>query len=182
MENNTCTDKYFSNLSNEVKLILLKELPFTDETEKTIFTLLLIGNTSSKIANRLKLNIKDVLFDRKNLFKKIQLVESAYLIPMNNTQIETDQNDNGYCVYKLTLPNNKIYIGIGTNMESDWCNIEYYNDNQRLYRDMKKFGFDNINQEIIYSGMTYVQARKKERKLVLEYKSYSSKFGYNNVL
>lgn len=84
-----------------------------------------------------------------------------------------------YRVYKHTFPNNKIYIGITSiNPLKRWKNGEGYRT-QLVYRAIKKYGWDNIQHEIICEGLSKKEAEQKEIELIAEYKSTNLEFGYN---
>lgn len=83
-------------------------------------------------------------------------------------------------VYKHTTPNDKVYIGITSQTEQRrWQGGYGYATQQKFYRAIKKYGWDNIKHEILYEDLTLEEAEEKERELILQYKSSDSKFGYN---
>lgn len=88
-----------------------------------------------------------------------------------------------YSVYKHTCPNGKVYIGI-TRMalEKRWANGKGYNHNAHFSRAIKKYGWDKIKHEVLYTNLTKHEASDKERELIQKYKSYNLKFGYNKDL
>ena len=88
-----------------------------------------------------------------------------------------------WTVYKHTAPNGKIYIGI-THQEpkSRWLCGHGYKTNKHFYNAIKKYGWGNIDHKIICVGLTQEQAEKIERELILLYKSYDKKHGYNKAL
>ncbi len=84
-----------------------------------------------------------------------------------------------YSAYKHTTPNGKIYIGItGVNPKRRWANGEGYR-NQIFYRAVKKYGWENINSEILFEGLNKEEAEKKEIELISCYKSNIPEYGYN---
>lgn len=85
-----------------------------------------------------------------------------------------------YFVYKHTTPNNKSYIGITsyTKPELRWRNGNGYN-NQYFSRAIKKYGWENIKHEILYSNLSKEQAEQKEIELIDLYKSNNPVYGYN---
>lgn len=56
-------------------------------------------------------------------------------------------------IYKITNPNNKIYIGKSKNIEKRWCFYKTYNkhirDQSKLYNSFQKYGVENHTFEII---------------------------------
>lgn len=85
-----------------------------------------------------------------------------------------------YYVYKHTTPSNKVYIGI-TKQEPEkrWKYGNGYNKDSIFYNAVLKYGWDNINHEILYSGLTEEEACEKEIELIAEYKSTDRRYGYN---
>lgn len=85
-----------------------------------------------------------------------------------------------YKVYILTLPNDKVYIGITSQKESKrWNSGKGYIDNDRLYNDILKYGWINIKRNILYSDLLLDEAREKEKELIIQYRSHLKKYGYN---
>lgn len=89
-------------------------------------------------------------------------------------------NERPYKVYKHTFPNGKVYIGI-TSLEPKkrWANGAGYRDNKRMYNAIKKYGWDNIKHEILFTDLTQEQAYEKEITLIAEYGSIEFDKGYN---
>lgn len=88
-----------------------------------------------------------------------------------------------YIVYKHTCPNNLIYIGI-TRQEPErrWRGGFHYEYNRRFFMAIAKYGWDNIRHDILDSGLTYEQAKKKESEYIERFKSADEHFGYNQTL
>ena len=93
-----------------------------------------------------------------------------------------------YCVYKHTFPNGKVYIGITCKKpEYRWnhgCGYTAKRDNGEYHqpyiaRAILKYGWGNVEHEILFSGLTKEEAERKEIKLIEEYKSNQPEFGYN---
>lgn len=85
-----------------------------------------------------------------------------------------------YIVYKHTTPNNKVYIGITCQKPSRrWGKGSGYLNNKYFSRAIKKYGWDNIKHEILFSGLTKKQAEEKEIEYISKYKSNDKAFGYN---
>lgn len=85
-----------------------------------------------------------------------------------------------YCVYKHTFPNNKVYIGITSiNPLRRWENGFGYRKQTIMFRAICKYGWDNIQHEILYSNLTKEEACQKEIELIALYKSNQREFGYN---
>lgn len=91
--------------------------------------------------------------------------------------------ENNYCVYKHTSPSNKVYIGITSQKpERRWENGFGYKDQKYFYRAIQKYGWENIEHEILFENLTKEEACEKEIELIAFYKSNDRKFGYNRTL
>lgn len=87
---------------------------------------------------------------------------------------------NNYIVYKHTTPAKKVYIGITSNdVERRWQGGRNYKNNKYFTNAIKKYGWNNIKHEILFSNLTKVNAEKKEIELISFYKSNNKKYGYN---
>lgn len=85
-----------------------------------------------------------------------------------------------YCVYKHTVPNGKVYIGItGIKPERRWQNGCGYKRQGYFYRAIEKYGWDNFKHEILFSDLTKEEAEQKEVELIALYKSNKRECGYN---
>ena len=72
---------------------------------------------------------------------------------------------NSYVVYKHTSPSKKVYIGITSNApEKRWKNGKGYELCTAFNRAIKKYGWEQISHEILYSGLSKKQAEAKESK------------------
>ena len=86
-----------------------------------------------------------------------------------------------YSVYKHTVPNGKIYIGISSNPSARWNNGEGYRDNEQFYADIKEYGWGAIKHEIIEDGLARDDALHIESILISQLKSCESDKGYNRT-
>ena len=85
-----------------------------------------------------------------------------------------------YTVYKHTTPNNKIYIGITKlNVKRRWLSGYGYQNNKYFFDDIVKYGWKNINHEILFENLTKKEAEEKEIQLIAMYKSNDNSYGYN---
>lgn len=85
-----------------------------------------------------------------------------------------------YTVYKHTCPNNKVYIGITCqSVDERWRNGEGYHHNAHFTAAIKKFGWNNIKHEVLFTGLTKEEAEAKEIELIALYHSADRQFGYN---
>lgn len=85
-----------------------------------------------------------------------------------------------YIVYKHSTPSGKVYIGI-TKQEANkrWKNGLGYSDCTAFNRAIKKYGWENIQHEILSSGLTKEEACDEEKRLITLYKSNNPEYGYN---
>lgn len=87
---------------------------------------------------------------------------------------------NGFSVYKHVSPNGKIYIGITSQpVNRRWRNGEGYRQNEHFSNAIRKYGWQNIEHEILYTGLGKAEAEQKEIGLIALYKSDNPQFGYN---
>lgn len=85
-----------------------------------------------------------------------------------------------FVVYKHTTPNGKVYIGITGNQPTKrWANGNGYRNNNHFWNAIKKYGWDNINHEILFDGLTQDEAEEKEIELIAFYDSSNPSKGYN---
>lgn len=95
---------------------------------------------------------------------------------------------NSFYVYKHTFPNGKVYIGITSqNPNRRWKNGSGYLIKRKsgeysqplIARAIIKYGWENVNHEIICEGLSKKEAESKEIELIAFYKSDNPEFGYN---
>lgn len=85
-----------------------------------------------------------------------------------------------YCVYKHTTPSGKIYIGItGQTPEKRWNNGNGYRHNKYFWKAIQKYGWDNIEHEILENNLTRDEACKKEVYYISRYDACNLDVGYN---
>lgn len=88
-----------------------------------------------------------------------------------------------YCVYKHTAPNEKVYIGItNQNPLRRWRDGWGYRFQKHFYNAILKYGWDNMRHEILFTGLSYEEAKQKEIELIASYKSADRRYGYNSTL
>lgn len=86
-----------------------------------------------------------------------------------------------YTVYKHTMPNGKVYVGITKQKtERRWKNGNGYKRNKHFYSAILKYGWDNIKHEIVCTGLSKWQAGKVEQSLIKYFGSTNPDNGYNN--
>lgn len=87
-----------------------------------------------------------------------------------------------YTVYKHTTPSGKVYIGITKQKpEKRWANGNGYKNNEHFYRAILKYGWENIEHEIICQApMSAAQAGAVEKSFIALYDSTNPGKGYNH--
>ena len=89
-----------------------------------------------------------------------------------------------WSVYMHTSPSNKVYIGI-TSQEplKRWGNNgSNYSKQKYFYAAIKKYGWENIKHEILFSNLAEEEAKQKEVELIAKHKSADKNYGYNLTL
>lgn len=85
-----------------------------------------------------------------------------------------------YIVYRHTTPSNKVYIGITCKKPNErWRNGKGYNYSLHFSSAIKKYGWENIKHDILFSGLTKEEAEQKEIELIRQYKATDRRYGYN---
>ena len=86
-----------------------------------------------------------------------------------------------YMVYKHIAPNGKMYIGITTRTIQQRANYNGsgYMGCPAFWKAIQKYGWSNIKHEILFTGLTKVQAEQKEIELIASLKTNNPKYGYN---
>lgn len=76
--------------------------------------------------------------------------------------------------------NGKVYIGqTSQNVNQRWRNGKGYVNNTLFYRAIKKYGWDNFEHDIIFTGLDKEQADKLENEMILFFDSNNPDKGYN---
>ena len=85
-----------------------------------------------------------------------------------------------YTVYKLTSPENKVYIGCtGQKVERRWRAGKRYWSHIPIGKAIGEFGWENFNKEILCEKLTKDGAEKQEAWFVDYYDSMNPEKGYN---
>lgn len=86
-----------------------------------------------------------------------------------------------FYVYIHTVPNGKIYIGETKSPIQRWSNGEGYEDNDKFYRDIQKYGWNSIKHELIGEFRSEQDALVCEGILIAMLNSESDEVGYNKT-
>lgn len=85
-----------------------------------------------------------------------------------------------YCVYMHIFPNGKRYIGqTKQKPEYRWNNGNGYIGCPYMDSAIKKYGWNNIEHEVIIDGIDREEANKWEESLIALYRTNEKQFGYN---
>lgn len=86
-----------------------------------------------------------------------------------------------YCVYIHYFPNGKVYVGItGDPPHRRWKSDGYgYHGQRVIYHAIKKYGWENIEHEIVASNLTKEEACNFEKILIQAFNSTNHDYGYN---
>lgn len=89
-----------------------------------------------------------------------------------------------YCVYEHLFPNGKRYIGITSKRpNARWENGNGYAIGSPVRNAVEKYGWDNVEHNILFTGLTEEEAQNKEIELIAYYKTnihrYGDLYGYN---
>jgi hypothetical protein len=90
--------------------------------------------------------------------------------------------DRNYKVYMHTVPNGKKYIGITKqNVKERWRNGRGYENNKRFYNAILKYGWENIQHDILLTDLTQEEAYEKEIELIALNETNNPNYGYNQT-
>lgn len=85
-----------------------------------------------------------------------------------------------YIVYEHVFPNGKRYVGITCQRPSRrWRNGKSYLSNVRMTRAIKKYGWENIQHNILADGLSEEEAEALEIKLIKDGSLQDPAVGYN---
>lgn len=87
---------------------------------------------------------------------------------------------NTYTVYMHICPNGKRYIGM-TRQEvmKRWHGGSGYKNQKTFYNDIKRFGWKNIEHNIVGENLDLNAAIRLEQGLIKQYNTQNPEFGYN---
>lgn len=85
-----------------------------------------------------------------------------------------------FSVYMHISPNGKRYIGITKQKPTKrWQNGGGYKNQPFMWKAIKKYSWNNIKHEILFTDLTKEEAEQKEIELIAKYKTTNSRYGYN---
>lgn len=86
-----------------------------------------------------------------------------------------------YYLYVHTVPNGKIYVGVCKNPLKRWNYGNGYIKNQSFFKDIMKYGWNNIKHEIISTYYDKETASIYERIFITLLDSENPNIGYNKT-
>lgn len=88
---------------------------------------------------------------------------------------------NNYKLYVHITPNGKRYYGITKQKPRQrWGRGSGYKG-QVFYNAVQKYGWDNIQHEILFDGLTEHEAKELEQYMIQWYDTTNKKYGYNTT-
>lgn len=87
----------------------------------------------------------------------------------------------GYVIYiHRNKINNKVYVGqTGQQVNQRWRNGKGYANNSLFYRAIEKYGWDNFDHDIVFTGLDKEQANRLEVEMISLFDSNNPDKGYN---
>ena len=140
--------------------------------EKKCLEFLIQGLTCKQIGKKLGCSERTIQNRRRDIFHKL-----------NTNLFDQDIKEKKYCIYILIFPNKKYYVGKSINPKKRWGNQgDGYTNNKKMYEDIVKYGWENIQKKILYRNLCEDEAKYKENETIVIYKSYMEEYGYNKSI
>lgn len=87
-----------------------------------------------------------------------------------------------YTVYVHTVPNGKRYVGITSQKPKKRWGYGYgYKNNEKFYKDICRYGWNNIVHEIVFTTDVKEEAESKEKEFIALYDTMNIEKGYNSA-
>lgn len=88
--------------------------------------------------------------------------------------------DGKYTIYCHTCPDGKKYVGMTASpLKIRFGNGVNYSKTSRFGMAIENFGWDNIEHEVLETGLTLEEAYEKEKYYIKYYNTTNTEFGYN---
>ena len=86
-----------------------------------------------------------------------------------------------YYVYvHINKVNGKRYYGITSQLPQErWKRGSQYKQQPKFYNAIQKYGWDNFEHVVLYSGLPKKDASDKEMELIAEFRTVENDYGYN---
>lgn len=96
--------------------------------------------------------------------------------------LSLDLSTKKYVVYLLTFPNGKQYCGYPSNIKRRWSRKgQEYKKCPLVYKAIQKYGWDNIQKEILYSYDNAEEGLLKEKEIIEQLDLLNLDKGYNLI-
>lgn len=112
---------------------------------------------------------------RTSVRQGLEALESKGLLKKDTSLIP--ENNEKYSVYIHTFPNGKRYVGRSKRPLTRWNSGRGYITNEMMYKDIEKYGWENIEHSIVAEGLTLEEANRLERNIIDRYNLVEE--GYN---
>lgn len=84
---------------------------------------------------------------------------------------------NNICIYKHTSPSGKVYIGqTSLKPENRWNNGRGYKTSPFIFNAINKYGWNNIQHEVLFTGLDQLNADIIEEDLIYYYKQIGKSY------
>lgn len=160
---------YNFEFNEKEKENLLNNINFTNRQKEIL--LLLINNVPRKdLILYINCSARTIQYEIKKISEKI-------------ISFKTNKKIEYYNVYMHIFPNGKKYVGVCKNLSQRWgsCGLPYRN-NIKMYKDIMKYGWNNIKHEILLTTSDSFKAKKLETKIIEIFDLTNDKKGYNKNL
>ncbi len=89
--------------------------------------------------------------------------------------------DNHWSVYIHTnKKSGKRYVGITSQTPEDrWMGGHGYSRHLKFGRAISKYGWNGFEHEVIYNGLSEIEAKNTERDLIAKFLTQDDRYGYN---
>ena len=148
---------------------ILENIYFS-KREKIIYEKMILGFSTKEIQQSIGCSLRTIQYDINRIKKKIE-------------DYKNNNNNQNFYVYIHIFPNNKKYVGVTENIIQRWGNDGIpYCQNIEMYKDIIKFGWENIQHEILLKTQSEYQARCLESKLIKLLNLTDENNGYNKMI
>lgn len=145
---------------------LIRKCNFNEE-EKIIFSMMIANKSRDEMGKKINKSSATVDIRIRRIRDKI-------------SNVKTESNT--FYIYCHTFPNGKHYVGVCKNCSDRWNGGLGYAYNQKMYEDIKKYGWDNIKHKIVAKTSDEIEANILERNIIDAFDLSNENCGYNQVL
>ena len=160
------------------KYILSTNILNKKKDEPKIFKSLVAGYSAKEIAKRYHYAESTIWNRRRDIYQKTKKYMKGTL---SEKQKENILKGIKFKVYLLTFPNNKVYVGMSSDVEKRWNDGKGYSKQKDVYEAIINYGWNNIKKEILFEDLSMKEARNKEKEMIKYYDSMNKQKGYNRA-